>query len=136
MKKAIFLDTGYFLALIRKHDTHHVAALAAAENYASPFVTTDLVLVEFGNSLSQPAYRATAAAVIEKIRTDGNIRIFPFDSQGMTKAFTLYKSRPDKEWGLVDCFSFVIMKEERMKVALSFDDHFRQAGFEVPLLGH
>jgi predicted nucleic acid-binding protein len=36
--------------------------------------------------------------------------------------------------GLVDCFSFVVMKEARLKVALSFDEHFRQAGFEAPLL--
>lgn len=135
MKKAIFLDTSYFLALLRKHDAHHVVALAAAENHNGPFVTTDLILVEFGNCLSQPAYRTTAAAVIEKIRADGNIRILPFDAQGMSKAFTFYKSRPDKAWGLVDCFSFVVMTEERLKVALSFDEHFRQAGFDVPLLG-
>jgi len=134
VKRTIFLDTGYFLALIRKNDAHHDVALAATENYAGPFVTTDLVLVEFANSLSQPVYRATAAAVIEKVRSDGNVRILPFDSLGMKKAFALYKSRPDKAWGLVDCFSFVVMKEERLKVALSFDEHFRQAGFEVPLL--
>ncbi len=46
-----------------------------------------------------------------------------------------YKGHPDKAWGLVDCFSFVVMKEGRLKVALCFDKHFRQAGFEVPLLG-
>jgi len=135
MKRTIFLDTGYFLALIRNNDAYHEVALTAAENYAGPFVTTDLVLVEFANSLSQPAYRATATVVIEKIRADGNVRLLPFDSLGMKKAFALYKSRPDKAWGLCDCFSFVVMKEERLKVALSFDEHFRQAGFEVPLLG-
>ena len=51
------------------------------------------------------------------------------------KVLALYKERPDKAWGLVDCFSFVVMKEGRLKVALCFDEHFRQAGFEVPLLG-
>jgi len=52
----------------------------------------------------------------------------------MDKALALYKERTDKAWGLVDCFSFVVMKERRLKVALSFDEHFKQAGFEVPLL--
>ena len=47
----------------------------------------------------------------------------------MKKALALYKSRPDKSWGLTDCFSFVVMKEERLKVALSFDEYFKQAGF-------
>lgn len=134
MRRTVFLDTSYFLALIRKKDSHHEAALSVAANYTGSFVTTDLVLVEFANSLSQPPYRATATAVIEKIRTDGNIKVQPFDSDGMEKALALYNDRPDKAWGLVDCFSFVVMKEERLKMALSFDEHFRQAGFEVPLL--
>ena len=38
----------------------------------SPFMTTDLVLVEFANCLAQPPYRMTAATVIDKIRADRN----------------------------------------------------------------
>ena len=134
MRRAVFLDTSYLIAIIRKRDALHAAALLASVNYTGQFVTTDLVLVELGNSLSQPPYRSTAAAVIDKIRADRNTQIVSFDSEGMDKALILYKDRPDKTWGLVDCFSFVVMKEKRLKVALSFDDHFKQAGFEVPLL--
>jgi len=73
-------------------------------------------------------------AIIEKIRSHRNTRVVSFDSKGMEKVLVLYKERPDKAWGLVDCFSFVVMKERRLKVALCFDEHFRQAGFAVPLL--
>ena len=132
--RKIFLDTSYLLALIRKWDARHEDALTASANHSGPFITTDLVLVELANCLSQPPYRATAAAIIEKIRSDRNTKVVPFDSEGMQQAFAMYKGRPDKAWGLVDCFSFVVMKEERLKVALCFDEHFRQAGFEVPLL--
>ena len=135
MRRMIFLDTSYLLALIRKKDARHEAALTASANHAGPFITTDLVLVELANCLSQPPYRATAVAVIEKIRSDRNTSVISFDSEGMEKALALYKGRPDKAWGLVDCFSFVVMKERRLKVALCFDEHFRQAGFKVPLLG-
>jgi len=131
--QATFLDTSYLLALIRKKDKQHQIALAASENHSGPFITTDLILVEFANCLSQPPYRATAVAIIEKIRSDRNTTVISFDSEGMNKALALYKKRPDKSWGLVDCFSFVVMKEKRVKVALCFDDHFRQAGFAVPL---
>ena len=134
MRRTVFLDTSYLLALIRKRDARHEAAHTASANHVGPFVTTDLVLVELANSLSPPPYRATAVAVIDKIRADRNTRVVPFDSEGMEKALALYKGRPDKAWGLVDCFSFVVMKERRLKVALSFDEHFRQAGFELPLL--
>lgn len=134
MRRAFFLDTSYLLAIIRKRDALHAAALIASVNYSGPFVTTDLVLVELANSLSQPPYRSTAANIIDRIRADKNTQVVSFDSEGMEKALTLYKDRPDKAWGLVDCFSFVVMKERRLKVALSYDDHFKQAGFEVPLL--
>jgi uncharacterized protein len=135
VRRTIFLDTSYLLALVRKRDVRHEAALTASGNHTGPFITTDLVLVELANCLSQPPYRATAVAVIEKIRSDRNTRVISFDSEGMEKAFALYKARSDKAWGLVDCFSFVVMKDRRLKVALCFDEHFRQAGFEVPLLG-
>lgn len=60
--------------------------------------------------------------------------IIPFAAEGMTKALAFYKAREDKTWGMIDCFSFVVMEENRVRRALTFDDHFRQAGFEVPLL--
>jgi hypothetical protein len=47
----------------------------------------------------------------------------------MDQALALYKERADKAWGLVDCFSFVVMKERRLKVALSFDEHFKTGRF-------
>jgi hypothetical protein len=135
MSLSIFIDTGYLIALIRKRDNFHPAALEASELYHGPFLTTDLILMELANSLSKPAYRKTVVTVIEKIQADSNTTVVPFSSEGMSKAFSLFKSRRDKTWSLVDCFSFVVMKEKRINQALTFDDHFRQAGFDTPLLG-
>jgi uncharacterized protein len=91
--------------------------------------------VELANSLSSLPYRNAVMTVIDKIQSDRNTTIVPFTSAGMVKAFSLFKSRKDKAWGLVDCFSFVVMEEKRIKQVLTFDDHFRQAGFDTPLLG-
>ncbi len=135
MSSSIFIDSGYLIALIRKRDKFHAAALEAAELYSGPFLTTDLILMELANSLSKPPYRKAVVSVIEKIKADSNTTIDPFSSEEMSKAFSLFKSREDKTWGLVDCFSFVVMKENRTKQALTFDVHFRQAGFDTPLLG-
>lgn len=134
MKQSIFLDTGYFIALIRKKDMWHTVAVEAAKIYLGPFVTTDLVLVELANSLTQLPFRKTVVTVIEKINADTYTTVIPFSSDGMAKAFSLFKRYEDKAWGMVDCFSFVVMKEKRIKQALTFDDHFRQAGFNTPLL--
>ena len=43
----------------------------------------------------------------------------------------LYRERPDKEWGLTDCISFVVMQERGISAALTADEHFQQAGFRA-----
>lgn len=37
----------------------------------------------------------------------------------------------DKEFSFTDCTSFVVMKERRIRRALTSDHHFKQAGFEI-----
>lgn len=48
-------------------------------------------------------------------------------------AFTLFKSRKDKDWGLVDCVSFIVMQNRGITDALTTDEHFQQAGFRALL---
>lgn len=102
--------------------------------YQGQFLTTDLVLIEFANSLAMPQSRCFAVAIIEKMRVDHQVSIAGVSPALLTKAFELYKQRQDKAWGMVDCFSFVVMAEKACTAALTFDEHFRQAGFEIPLL--
>jgi len=47
----------------------------------------------------------------------------------MDRGLALYISRPDKDWSLTDCISFVVMKERGLTGALTADHHFEQAGF-------
>ncbi len=41
--------------------------------------------------------------------------------------------RPDKDWSLTDCISFVVMEEHGITDALTGDHHFEQAGFRALL---
>ncbi len=43
----------------------------------------------------------------------------------------MYQSYDDKTWGLVDCLSFVVMKQMNLTTVLGFDQHFVQAGFKL-----
>ncbi|MFM6264927.1 MAG: PIN domain-containing protein, partial [Dolichospermum sp.] len=43
--------------------------------------------------------------------------------------------REDKEWGLVDCISFIVMQDRGISDALTTDIHFQQAGFRALLRG-
>ena len=57
----------------------------------------------------------------------------PASSELMERGFDLFSRRPDKEWSLTDCISFIVMSEEGITEALTGDHHFEQAGFTILL---
>lgn len=57
----------------------------------------------------------------------------PASEELYQRAVQLYSDRDDKEWGLIDCMSFVVMGDQGLTDALTADTHFRQAGFNVLL---
>jgi predicted nucleic acid-binding protein len=126
---ATFVDTGYILALVNTADKYHPRARATASVITPPFVTTEAVLIEIGNALSGLRWRKLAVDTLNALRTDPNIRIVTVDSEVFEQALTLYTARLDKEWGLTDCISFVVMQAHNLNQALTTDRHFEQAGF-------
>jgi len=130
----IFLDTGYLIALVNKKDNLHDIAIEASNKFHGPFFTTQLILIELANSLCLPPQRQLAIDIIEKTKEDPLTTILSLSSDRFEKALSLYKKRSDKSWGMVDCFSFIVMDEFGIKQGLTFDEHFRQAGYKVPLL--
>jgi len=50
------------------------------------------------------------------------------------QAFQLYQERLDKERGITDCISFIVMQNRGLIKALTTDEHFKQAGFQALLL--
>ena len=60
------------------------------------------------------------------------MRIVPASESLLQRGLDLYASRPDKEWSLTDCISFLIMGDENIKESLTGDHHFEQTSF-VPL---
>ena len=45
----------------------------------------------------------------------------------------LFAHRPDKQWSLTDCISFVVMQDRGLTEALTANHHFEQAGFVAML---
>jgi hypothetical protein len=96
-------------------------------------LTTWAVLLEIGNALSRVQYRHAAIQLLCSLRTDPSVEIIPHSDQLFDQALKLYSERPDKEWGLTDCVSFVVMQARSMTEALTTDEHFQQAGFRALL---
>ncbi len=132
----VFLDTSYALALSAPTDQFHDRALRLAEELEAArarLMTTRAVLLEIGNALSRQRYRAAAVSLLRALEADPSVELLPLSEELYARALQLYCSRPDKEWGLIDCASFVVMSERGVTKALTADEHFQQCGFRALL---
>jgi predicted nucleic acid-binding protein len=85
--------------------------------------------------LARRRFRASAIQFLSMLEQDTFVTVVPLSESLYAEAFDLYRNRPDKEWGLVDCLSFVVMAKRGLTDALTADEHFEQAGFRA-LLRH
>lgn len=132
----VFLDTSFAIALSSITDQHHPKAVALAtqlENNKTKLVTTEAILLEIGNALSKSKYRVAAIQLLESLESDPTVEVVSLTRDLYLAAFNLFKKRYDKEWGLVDCVSFVVMQDRGITEALTADKHFKQAGFKALL---
>ncbi len=131
-----FLDAAYAIALSAPGHQFHRKAEELAERMEqdnTKIFTTRAVLLEIGNALGKLRYRSDAITLLEALEADPSVEIVPLTEDLFARAFQLYRSRRDKEWGLIDCVSFTVMQDNGITAALTPDDHFRQAGFRVLL---
>jgi predicted nucleic acid-binding protein len=139
MSSEVFLDTAYAIALSVESDQHHKHAAEIAEGLLAQqttLITTRAVLLEIGNALSKRRYRRAASELLDALERDPQVEIVSLTEELYQEALSLFRNRDDKEWGLVDCVSFVVMQERGLQIALTTDEHFEQAGFRILLGSH
>jgi hypothetical protein len=125
---ACFADSFYFIALLNPADEAHARAAAMAR-IARPLVTTEWVLAELADGMADTANRKLFGTFLKRLGENSSVTIVPADRAQFLRGVELYDQRPDKEWSLTDCISFVVMREEQLTEALTGDHHFEQAGF-------
>lgn len=136
MASSLFLDTSYAIALSVKSDSNHQPALEifrSLETGHANLITTRPILLEIGNSLAKMRHRAAAVRLLTALENDPAVEIVGLSDDLYHKAFELFQARPDKDWGLIDCFSFIVMADNGITDALTADIHFEQAGFKALL---
>lgn len=69
--------------------------------------------------------------LLDSLETDPRVEIITLSEQLYARASRLYRDRPDKEWALTDCVSFIVMEDRGIDEALTTDEHFQQAGFQA-----
>ncbi len=134
-REKVFVDTAFAQGLINARDQYHEISthLYPRMLKAIKLVTTEIVLIEIADAFSS---RDTSKALefIEDLRNLGNTEVISIDTILFEEGLELYRTRPDKTWGLTDCISFVVMQNRKLKLALTTDQHFLKAGFRALML--
>jgi uncharacterized protein len=137
--RSVFLDTGGWIALLNASDSLHPTARllwTSLIQQGRSIVVTNWIAAETGNGLARLATRRRFPPAVELLRSSPRSEWVEITDDLFQRALHLYEARKDKEWGLVDCASFVVMEERGIQEAFTNDRHFRQAGFRtlLPLL--
>ena len=134
--RKVFADTNYWTVVLNPHDDLHAKAREVSRSLKEcRIVTSEMVLAELLNGLGSKGAQLREAGVltVDSLRNNPNVSVIPQTSVQFMDAVQRYRNRSDKEWGLTDCASFLIMEEHQIQEALTYDQHFRQAGFQALL---
>ncbi len=136
MAEEVFADSQGWIALLNRSDEYHAAARKAMKAIASqrrPIVTTDWILAETGNGLARTNARGRFVEAVRRLQKSRSVTIVKIGEGHLEQALELYGRAGDKQWGLVDCASFVVMGDRGARDVFANDRHFHQAGFRCLL---
>ena len=132
--KGVFVDTAGWMACADRADPAHERARRARDaglEIGKVLVTTDYVVDETLTLLRARLSLAAAEAWWAQLEGSSRLRWEWIGVSRAEKARDVFFRHRDKNYSFTDCTSFVVMKELKLKQALTTDRHFRQMGFEV-----
>ncbi len=94
-------------------------------------VSTDYVMDETLTLLRIRVGLDSAERWWDQVSVSGRLMWEWIDAERAEKARSWFFRWRDKSFSFTDCTSFVVMKERRLKNALTSDRHFVRAGFRI-----
>jgi hypothetical protein len=127
--KTVFADSVYFFAVLNAHDRLHEQAVRYAAEGSDAILTTAWVLTEVADGLCHHSAQDAVVRLWQTLEAASDVEIVPPPPELFHRGYERYRLRPDKEWSLTDCISFVVMGERGITEALTSDHHFGQARY-------
>jgi len=130
--KGLFVDTAGWMAVINAGDPAHERAAAARDRWLEEgglLVTTDYVADETLTLLRVRHGLSTAEAWWRQVDGSTHVRWEAINLARADKARGIFFRYADKAFSFTDCTSFVVMRELKLRDALTTDRYFAQAGF-------
>lgn len=129
----IFLDTSYLLALELINDQNHQAAQAHWQQIitTSPAsVITSYVFDEVVTYFNSRNHHGKAVQVGNRLLLSPSVQFIHIDEVLFYLGWAYFQQHQDKRYSLTDSISFVVMQQQGIQIAYTFDQHFVQAGFQ------
>jgi uncharacterized protein len=130
----LFLDTSFVIALELKDEQHHQAAKSYWKNMtktSTQLVTTSYVFDEVVTFFNSRGRHDKAVEVGNRLLSSMVINLIQVDELLFLEGWNYFQKHRDKSYSLTDCISFLVMQQLNIKIALTLDHHFSQAGFEI-----
>lgn len=127
----IFLDTSAIYAIADQADPNHaraMALLAQVQREGEIFLVHNYVLVESATLLQRRL--GLESALLLLLESD-RFRVHWIREQVHRQASELLRERGRRGLSMVDCVSFVVMRQERVTRVLAFDADFEREGFQL-----
>lgn len=131
--KGVFVDTAGWMMLADAADPQHARARAFRDDWVERggvLVSTDYVMDETLTLIRMRVGLAAAEAWWKQVEGSTRVSWEAIDASRAEKARAWLFRWTDKNFSFTDCTSFVVMREKRLRLALTSDAHFVQAGFE------
>ena len=132
--KALFVDTSGWVACADAADPAHAPAVKARDRWLEDnglLVTTDYIVDETLTLLRLRISLKAAEAWWSQIEASSRLRWEFIDPERADIARGMFFRFRDKDFSFTDCTSFAVMRELKLREALTTDRHFRQMGFSV-----
>lgn len=128
----IFVDTAFWVAFGDRQERHHDEALELMRRHgAQQLVTTNHVRGETWTMIRRRSGHDGAVAFLDRIERSSRVRVVFVTSEMEEDALRWLRRHDERPYSFVDAASFALMRSMRINDALTFDDDFAAAGFNV-----
>ena len=131
---SLFLDTSFIIALEDADDQNHPPAVAYWKSFKRnprKIIITSYIFDETVTFLKRRISHEKAAEVGNLMLSSPTVELIHISEEHFDKGWRLFLKYHDKCFSFTDCISFLVMEENGIKKALTFDEHFRQMGINI-----
>ena len=132
--KFLFVDTAGWMACADAADRVHAKACAGRDKWLEQeghLLTTDYVIDETLTLLRIRLGLEAAENWWHTLAASSRLRREAIHAERAERARGIFFRYRDKDFSFTDCTSFAVMRELRLRQALTTDRHFQQAGFQI-----